>query len=123
MESQKQQLHLAIVQKAAVMNKMLSHSTTICQYSNRNGTLLIEFSKESNLICFTPTLHIVLGLLQTFRFEILRRVSQNGKFVINSVQYPRGGTMVAKILDFMLFESLEKALSRSFSSPKLFLES
>ena len=72
---------------------------------------------------FYTKLNIVLGLLQTFRFEILRRVSQNGKFVINPVQYPRGGTMVAKILDFMLFESMEKALSRSFSSPKLFLES
>ena len=33
-------------------------------------------------------------------------VAQNGRFVIYPV-YPRGGTMVAKILDFGLFESLK----------------
>ena len=49
-------------------------------------------------------------------------VAQNGRFVINPAQYPRGGTIVAKIFDFSLSESLTKALFRSFCSPKLSLE-
>ena len=49
-------------------------------------------------------------------------VSQNGRIVINLV-YLGGGTMVAKIFDFRFFESLKNAISRTFCSPKLSLES
>ena len=50
------------------------------------------------------------------------RLSHNGRFVINPV-YPVGCTMVAKILNFKLFESLKNALSRTFCSAKLSLGS
>ena len=50
------------------------------------------------------------------------RIAQNERFVINPV-YSRGSNMVVKILNFRLFESLKNALSRTFSSPKLSLES
>ena len=50
------------------------------------------------------------------------RVAQNGRFAINPV-YPGGGTMVAKISDFRLFENLQNALFRTFFSPKISLES
>ena len=46
------------------------------------------------------------------------RVGQPGRFVKNSV-YPGKDTMVVKILDFRLFESLTRKLSRTFCSPKL----
>ena len=49
-------------------------------------------------------------------------VGQYGRFVINPV-YPVGGAIVAKLLDFRLFEDLKNALSRTFCSPKLSLES
>ena len=39
-------------------------------------------------------------------------VSQNG-------EYPRGGTLFAKILDFRLFERLKNAIYKPFWSPKL----
>ena len=45
-------------------------------------------------------------------------VAQNRRFVINPI-YSRGDTIVVKILDFRLFESLKKTLSRTFNSPKL----
>ena len=50
------------------------------------------------------------------------KVAQNSRFVINPV-YSGGGTMVVKIFDFRLFESLKSALPRTFSSPKLSLGS
>ena len=50
------------------------------------------------------------------------RVAQNGRFVVN-LAYPGGGTMLPKILDFRLFKSLKNALSRTFYSPRLSLES
>ena len=50
------------------------------------------------------------------------RVAQNRMFVINPV-YSGAGTMVVKILDFRLFESLKSALSRTFCFPQLSLES
>ena len=49
-------------------------------------------------------------------------VAQNLRFVIDPV-YSRGGTMFAKILDFRLFENLKNALSKTFYSTKLSLES
>ena len=61
------------------------------------------------------------------KFYVLTSVSnlwiaQNGRFVINPV-YAAGGTVVAKTLDFRLFENLKNALSKTFCSPKLFLGS
>ena len=50
------------------------------------------------------------------------QVALNGRFIINSV-YSRDGAMVVKFLDFRLLESLKSALSRTFCSPKLSLES
>ena len=50
------------------------------------------------------------------------RVVQHGRFMISPV-YPRGDTMVAKILDFRLFKNLQKGIFRTFCSPKLSLES
>ena len=47
------------------------------------------------------------------------------RFILNPV-YPKGGTMVfivGKILDFRLSESPKNEISRSYCSPKLFLES
>ena len=44
------------------------------------------------------------------------RVAQNGRFVIYPV-YPGGSTLVAKILDFRLFENLKNVLSKTFCSP------
>ena len=49
-------------------------------------------------------------------------VAQNRRFVINPI-YSRGDTMVVKILDFRLFESLKRTLSRTSNSPKLSVES
>ena len=46
------------------------------------------------------------------------RLAQSGKFAINPL-YPGGGTIFVKIMDFRLFESLKRALSRAFYSPKL----
>ena len=46
---------------------------------------------------------------------------QHGRFVINLVHL-RGSTMVAKILDFGLSQSLKNALSRILYSPKVSLE-
>ena len=49
-------------------------------------------------------------------------VGQYGRFVINPV-YLAGGAIVAKLLDFRLFEDLKNALSTTFCSPKLSLGS
>ena len=49
-------------------------------------------------------------------------VAQNERPVINPV-YLGGGTMVAKILDFRLFERIQYALFRTFCSPELSPES
>ena len=46
------------------------------------------------------------------------RLAQSGKFAINPL-YPGGGTIIVKVMDFRLFESLKRALSRAFCSPKL----
>ena len=64
-----------------------------------------------------------------FYFEMLRlwsirsnlRVAQNGRFVINPV-HPGGDTMVTKILDFRLFESLKNALCSTCCSPEFSLK-
>ena len=50
------------------------------------------------------------------------RAAQNGKFAINLL-YPGGDTMIIKIMDSRLFESLKRALSRALWSPKLSLGS
>ena len=49
--------------------------------------------------------------------------SSSKREVCNKPSISQSGTMVAKILDFRLFESLKNALSRTFCSPKLSLES
>ena len=49
-------------------------------------------------------------------------VGQYGRFVINPV-YLAGGAIVAKLLDFRLFEDVKNTLSRTFCSPKLSLGS
>ena len=49
-------------------------------------------------------------------------VGQYGRFVINPV-YLAGGAIVAKLLDFRLFEDVKNTLSRTFCSPKLYLGS
>ena len=54
------------------------------------------------------------------RFNL--QVAQNERFIIYPA-YPRGGTMVVKILDFKLFQSLKNGLFRTFCSPKLSLGS
>ena len=50
------------------------------------------------------------------------QVAQKGTTVINPV-YPRVGTMLVKILNFRLFESLKGAFSKIFCSPKFSLGS
>ena len=50
------------------------------------------------------------------------QVDQNGRFVINPV-HVGGGSMVAKILNFRLSESLKNALSSILPSSELSLES
>ena len=47
----------------------------------------------------------------------------SSKQEICSPVYHGGGTIGAKIFEFRLFDSLKNALSRTFRSPKLSLES
>ena len=55
-------------------------------------------------------------MISDFHIRSNRRVAQNGKFVINP-EYPGGSTMVAKILDFGLSESLKIRSRGAFALP------
>ena len=82
-------------------------------YLNFRERVGVEESNKTYTLLFPAVLWIIRSNF---------RVAQNGRSVIKS-RYPWGGTMVAKILDFRLFEHLKNTLFRTFSSSKLSIES
>ena len=86
----------------------------------------LAFNKSSLEKLFPFHRHVLISWIgiitnvSTIRSNL--QVAQNGTIVINPV-YPRGGTMLVKILNFRLFESLKGAFSKIFCPPKFSLGS